>query len=75
MEKKTPRDYRKKDHESTVFYLYDSYEDAKAEKEKRNVLIPEKIIEQYQSYEDALLELTDDMKVEKDEKVKIRRKI
>lgn len=75
MEKKTPIDYKKKDHEATVFYLYDSYEEAKEEKDKRNILIPEETINKYQPLEDTLLELTNDMKVEKDKQVKIKRKI
>ena len=75
LEKKTPIDYRKMDHEETIFYLYDTFEDATAAKEKVNVLIPTDVVEKYKPFEDRLLELTSDMLVEKDNKVKIKKKI
>lgn len=74
-EKKTPIDYKKSEHEATVFYLYDSFEEALAAKEERNVLISNKVIEKYKPFEYKILELTKDMVVEKDDRVKIRRKI
>ena len=74
-EKKTPIDYHKQDHEATVFYLYNSYEDASVAKDKRNVLISEEVVEKYQPFEDTILELTNDMVVDTEEKVKTKRKI
>lgn len=71
MEKRVPRLHSSKNFETTVFYLYDSYEAAVAAKDKRNVLISEKIVEKYKPLEDKLTELTSDMIVDGEDKVKV----
>ena len=73
-DKKTPIDYKNNNVE-TVFYLYDTYLEALAEKDNRNVLVSDEIVKKYKPFEDEILELTKDMFVEKEEKSKIRRKI
>ncbi len=72
LEKRTPRLHSSKDYETTSFYLYDSLEDAKAAKEKKNVLISESVVEKYQPFEDSILELTEDMVVDNKERQKIK---
>ena len=74
LEKKTPKDYKKNNHEETVLFLYDSFEDANAAKESRNVLVPNEVVERYQLFEDKILELTSDMIIEKEKSVKIMKK-
>jgi hypothetical protein len=68
-----PSDYFNKNYEDKAFYLYDSYEEALAAKEERNVLVSEEIIKKYKPIEEELLELTKNMIVENDEKAKTRR--
>ena len=62
--KTTPHLHSSSSNNTLAFYLFDSYEEALIAKEKKNALIPNEVVDQYQSYEDRIQELTKDMLID-----------
>jgi hypothetical protein len=62
--RKTPDSDLARDNEMVVSNLYDTYEEAKAYKDERNLLVSPETLEKYQLVEDEIQALTVDLEVE-----------
>ena len=68
--RKDPDSPLARDNEKVVSRLFDNYEDAVADKERRNVFISQEVLDKYKLFEDQILRLTSDLNVKGESKTK-----
>ncbi len=70
-EEREPSDYLHKNREVIAFSVFDTLEEAEQEKDRRNVLVSQEVIDKYKPLETEILELTKHMVVNSKEGRKV----